>query len=340
MKKTHVMQAITMSLILSSCGDDDSEETGEVVDTFFLAASDLAKPTNIEQVEEFELASQLSQISSFYNNQPEDTSDDSAACFDKSFEAVRAVASDTQLKLGASLDLSNCLSEIVGANSNITLNAVAFTYKFFMEIDCPTGGLADFNGKSLGEMATAKFSCSEVSGRIDSQTNSSVDFSTSAAGVEIRSVQNTITSAYRGSDSPGKCKVTVAGDLETNVDCVQINVTRATTSNTNNGETTETHKDEWLKIVWGSDAVSGSNETDIWRQSGTAQVEFNNWTGTLTYSNKDVAPTYNLSNGTATAEGSLTATAGLQLQQLQLEKNSNTVRSISERMNTLLRSVF
>ena len=67
-------------------------------------------------------------------------------------------------------------------------------------------------------------------------------------------------------------------------------------------------EEDYIKVIPSTALTyTTADETSVWFSSGVFTTTINDWTGSLTFSAADTAPTYTLSNDVQTITGSLIA---------------------------------
>jgi hypothetical protein len=110
------------------------------------------------------------------------------------------------------------------------------------------------------------------------------------------------------------CKTTWNGDQGTMAECnhvessvVKFNTPRASDRNA------DPFTFVWHSAIRFLDQPTEQNSKGPWYPSGTQKLTFNEWSGTITYTGSNTAPTINMSNGTSTVATRLPYGAGANL---------------------------
>jgi len=249
----------------------------------------------------------LSATSELYNNQP--PAPKPSPC-DSLFDSIKIQANKASVLVTGTVDITSCTQQRLSADADAgtTWTVTSATAKFYMYATCSAGDFSPLDGKNVKNLSTTSPSerparyCTNSTGVFDTQT-------TINANVTVSGTNSTVTIAiasHEGSADGGPCPVTgTSTDSSYDDSCVYVE--KSDTTITTSGTTTKT--EDFLKLSFKGVTYDMSSGTSVWYKFGTMAVTYDNWTGSLTYSDSGVAPSYSLTpTGGAAVIGTLTVT--------------------------------
>ena len=131
----------------------------------------------------------------------------------------------------------------------------------------------------------------------------------SANGETISVAIKSNSKNYQGTEILTACTKSKEGSTWTiSDDCIYVDISE---SDSSFGTTSTSSQKNYTRLS-SAGLLAQDDKTSLWYSSGTINAIINDWTGTLTYSAADAAPSYELTDpsGTTTS-GTLTARTGL-----------------------------
>jgi len=291
------------------CGKNSDSSSPIAPGTSVVAVADLAATSGftMNTPAQADALAFLSAESELYNNQP--PAPKTSPC-DSAFDLIKTQANQASALINATVDVTSCKQQELSANADAgtTWTVTSATAKLYGYKTCTAGDLSFLDGKTLKDLSTK--SPSDI--LVQHCTKSTMVFDTQNtlnANLTISGTNSTVTYAtttHEGSAGGGPCPHTGASHNSSYDDsCVYVEKSDITI--TTNGTTTKT--EDLLKLTFNGVTDDMSSATSVWHKFGTIAVTYDNWTGSLTYSDSGVAPSYSLApTGGAAVTGTLTVT--------------------------------
>lgn len=310
LKRTYLFPVCALMMITTSCGkdkDEDAESIDEPITAPFLTAAELSLPGNLEDFSKTEMLAEISEESSIYDNQPADNEADN--CLDTILNSTTVSGSANEIIFGRKIEVTECMTEIISDPDNPTKieSALLSMYGAFK---CPGVDLTPYIGKTWKDIEGLSISDSCGSGA-SSLLNMKTEVRMKAVNEENSLTTNFKVINFQGTADLTPCERSSDGTNYTNANtCIEVTSNQYSDTVLNGKAAPEVLQNEFLKFS-SADLKTQVKGEAVWHVGGKIDVTYNDWTGTLSYSAADQAPTYKFTKGTETAEGSITATAGL-----------------------------
>ena len=299
-----------------ACNKDDkgSAKSAAAIDPF-LTAKDLTPDDGVMALSQGDAQDALDSDSSLRDNEPDkpDTSD-SGKCFTDVFDKVKLVAAGDSFSVSTTVDLKDCMSAAKDfqpkSGSTFTVTTAKMRLQFVGT--CPGADLGSLNGatsKNIGKNPAVQKAC-ETSGTRTSTANSVFDFNYELA-ITVNGTKTTTTATHHTTGAQmtaalGGCTETFAAGVWTGgSDCLKVDKDTTTTTTTEGTSPPKVKTDVSYTKLLPSGLKSTSGGTDLWYSAGKTAVTYNDWTGSVTYSGATAAPAYSITNGKATATGTV-----------------------------------
>jgi hypothetical protein len=295
-----------------------SDAAGTTTGAFITPATFTAATPTALTVDEVKTA--INDEDNLYDNEPSSGSgtpppsgdpseaDPMDTCMSENQPKLTVVGTET-LSVAADVDLLTCFrAKLPPAGSGSIDNSSAFKIKFQVNFTCPGSDLTSLTGKTFADISDDNGSglpsvledkCkNSASVKIFSNIEFNADLTlTDASGQKVRN-SSKMTAAQFTKDG-GACELVKTADGYTLNGCIDATLT------VNEGPdplTGNNVKKTNLTILEASNLVDLKATTAAWFNGGAFKATFNNFTGTITYTNSTTAPTY-----TMTAAGGLSA---------------------------------
>jgi hypothetical protein len=281
---------------------------------FFLTAADLT-PGTLYTMSAADLASELDDEGSFFDQRPEsdDPTEDDSSCVEDALGALKVEASGDRMTISGSLDLSSCLDGLLGGADASGLD-LALTMKMYVEAQCEGADLSMYDGQSIIDIADSARDLDELCDgtfRMRNHLSSRTVLSGSAtfSGQTITLDTDTTSAAALQTTDGGPCVRTVSGDETTFEDgCVET-THEVNTRDRSNGMASEKDGKDGISVLRYVGLRGTRAGEHPYFTGGAMEVTLQNWTGTMTYTDAETAPTWSMSDGTETQTGTFDGTA-------------------------------
>lgn len=299
-------------VVLWSCGDsstkNDSPTTSKKVSSPFLEFSQFDPPsaTNAKILTSSQVLAKIHGNSDLMDDTPDDDSDE---CSDEILGATLS-AEDDKLTYGVDLDLSACFEKVFAKDlTDFDLVALKVLFKFYFEIQCDGADLSSYDGQSFKDVSEAE---DDIVGCEDATTGSTLSHTQSTFEMTIKSQKEpfveierkTLTLSIDSGPKGKACLSTRSGDLSTGEDgCLSISKDTFQSSKVDGEADDDEGKVHYSKIV--KNALVSAKGDNRWYTGGAMKVTFDNWTGDVTYTDATTAPTFTITDGTETENGSV-----------------------------------
>ncbi|MBM4251836.1 MAG: hypothetical protein FJ146_07680 [Deltaproteobacteria bacterium] len=274
-----------------------------VDDGGFLKLSDLEAPAGhgVNILSDVDLVESLRRNTGLYNvfpsmnavpagDVPADresvTNDSSEDCL-KPQHSAKWVANKLSAKLAYAIDTSECEKK---KNTDLTYNKYTSVVRAYMYLTCEGGDLSAMNGKTQAEIADSPL-CPQLQRRFEFRSDVESD-GVNAEGIQIKTKVSNIV--FMGSKDLGGCKIKHVDNKQIlSDDCIDVTMTAFSTSAEYEGvEVFNSKTYDLEKLSYKGVVDDMSSQDNIWHESGSIDIEKNNWAGTITYAGSKVNPTY------------------------------------------------
>ena len=295
-------------------GNGNGGGAGAAPSGFFLTAADLT-PGTVYALSADDLASELDAEGSFFDQRPEsdDPSEDDSSCVEDALGGLKVEASGDRMTISGSLDLSSCLDGLLGGADASGLD-LALTMKMYVEAQCEGEDLSMYDGQSITDIADSARDLDELCDgtfRMRNHLWSHTVLSGSAtfSGQTITLDTDTTSAAALQTTGDGPCVRTVSGDEVTYEDgCVET-THEVNTRDRSNGMPSEKDGKDGISVLRYVGLRGTQAGEHPYFTGGAMEVTLQNWTGTMTYTAAETAPTWSMSDGTDTRTGTFDGTA-------------------------------
>ena len=285
-----------------------------------LGAADLTLSSGyrFNEVTQSSLIASMNKDGRLYNNQPQPpaaptTPDVFARCL--TFGDITVESTKTSLKLYKSIDVSDCFKN---SESNPVVRPVFFkaTWKYYIYLTCTSKDLSSLNGKKISDLAADpknadSFGCTNGT-RLEQTLFESDTTEVTADGTRVahlRALSHTGTVDFQACGFSSSGTTAKQGD-----DCIDFSKSEfdaKDTSSVNGSAVSETKTADISQYTYNGVTDDHSADTNVWHNTGKIGVSYNGWTGNVTYSGSNTAPSYSFKKTSTSAPttGALTATA-------------------------------
>jgi hypothetical protein len=226
--------------------------------------------------------------------------DDFYTCLSNKLDTAKLHADKVNIEIDAKFDLMDC-----SMGDTVTLSKAEL--KFRMWIGCPDGDVEDLDGKTLLQASEVETDCGEhMDHQVMFNFSLDMDYTTTVetqAGEQINIAVDTLSIDALQTASGKPCEQNHSGSTYTLSDRCQT-VEKYTSLSNVVGSTSQGSMEDYTRLGFRSLTVEDSGDP-TWYSSGSMDVVVNNWTGSLTFGGATTAPTYSLTDGTNTVEGTI-----------------------------------
>lgn len=317
---------VASALGLASCRNiqdklkkSDSEErqaeAAAVTDESFVSSDQLSKGGNLRTLTASEVQNEINGTAGLYANKPKKPAKalDAASdkCFDDRLAAMKFHASGKKGYFASTFDFSDCLRQSFASPSSeqaIRIDALAFTLRFLIRLECTTDDLTAFDGKSLNEMKAAagdpsgadRPPCKDYKSLFQSSMQVNFKLSSTAVGESNSIEQETTTISAQAQADGSLCHYKAEGNkVMLDGDCVEASRDTFQVDKVNGRSGGKEGKEEIKKIVL--KAVVEGPAKPTYFETGSADMTLNDWTGSVTFAGGENAPTWSMKSGAKTA---------------------------------------
>ncbi len=283
---------------MAGCGQNDGGgSASSAVTAAFLTMADVTAGAHVNPLTSTAMKKKLDDTDDFYDNSPDDNSD-TAKCTTAKVNAMKIKATTTQLTVGETLDMSECLD--AASFKDFSSHQATLTLKFFGLYTCDGADLSQFDGKNFGDItgadsAFSKLPCTAETTLFNSTGESAIsgkilDSSKKEHTVDYRSIYYN----YTGNASAGPCHRVIAADAATSDDgCLSISRS-LNLKDTDDDKATETQGFEDYTRLETVSLVAQRSGNPLFYKSGKFKVQINNWNGEMTYVDIKTSPTWSM----------------------------------------------
>jgi hypothetical protein len=326
MKNVMLLSGISLlAVVASACGKKDDGGGATTTGSFITPATFTSVTPTALTVDEVKY--EIGKADELYDNAPGSTSsstntpntpstsnDPMTQCMNENQPKLAVIGKET-LNISAEIDLAACLkSKAAAAGQTPTSGQIptddsgAFKLKLVANFTCPGADLSALAGKTIEELDKGDESGSGLPSLIEEKCkdlpslklfmNSEFTLAgTQTSGTQKVSFSFKKASAMFNKDGSACELVKVTGGYKMN-GCINADLSDVQTPD---------EKKTNLQILEATDLVDLDSSTATWFNGGSYKATFNNFTGSISYTDSSSAPTYSL-----TASGGLTATGTLQ----------------------------
>jgi hypothetical protein len=264
----------------------------------FLTAADFVVPTTTNEIEQTELTDKINNSSTFYDNEPVDPEPpttgepsgetDTNPC---SIDAKIAAAGDT-LSLKYDIDLAPCLSKNATSLQGSTL---IHREKLYMKMTCVGVDLSSYNGKDMDDLPDGGLDtiCSTAT-TVSVLSNMVIEYAFTVIEGDKTVTNQHLMKSGMFADDGSACSYIVAADGSYTINgCNDYYISNAVFGPESTTSTDYKH--------FKSNNLKGKTN-GLYYTGGSYAFAFNNWNGTMTYTDAATAPTW-----TATSKSGGTA---------------------------------
>ena len=291
--------------ILSNCSLFDKEKKNESADASAnpnpsASIADISVPPaeSLKQVSEADIEFELASMQSFFQSpELDDTSvsegdEDFDDPFAKKLDSLKIQAQGNELIIKGEIDVD--INDFTSAEEASIYEKYASKLKVLFHIICATSDLSHYNGLPSSTLNDERLCLDDAWTKTRSEVQS--NFEVSFNGTEIKSQSNHANFGPEG----GFCRLTKNGDSITTSD--QCSIIEKTFHETKGAQLVNGEYSFFKMTTSGLN--HGTNPSDQWYASGSADIQINNWQGSVAFTGSQQAPTYKLNNGQETVEGS------------------------------------
>jgi hypothetical protein len=303
---------VATALLGSGCQEEPAEEK-EGAGAPFLALSDFTS-TALDDLSADDVGFELSGEFDFEAD-PKDSADDGHI---NHCEAVtsspKISASADRMAVMLDADMVECTKKnadepAVAGEAGSKVTVAAASLKIFVEVVCAGGDMSKYDGKSVADLEDTKLDpCFDAGGTtsttlVHTEQISDLTYEiTDSSGAKFDPVRvNHRAIAVTGASATEGCVRRREGDLiRSEGSCLAYSLSQ---------DLDEPNSDVLMKL---SKSGLSFKDDDAYFRSGKIDIELNGWTGAMTYTSPTEAPTYSLTKGGQTADGSYRNLAEMQ----------------------------
>lgn len=307
-------------LLVAACSKEETKQDAASGSTgAFLTSADLSPGSLVTPLDKSSVLFSLNSESDFINHEPEASGSGSASgsssgddCTGDAIDTLVVKADADSLTVDGSIDLKTCMVAQLNDNAVATATVELASMKIAFAIACPGSDFSSYNGKTMAAISddpNIEHLC-EAGPTRTSLANHELKMNyttTTTAETLTISTKNTIRSLHSSSSPTNTaCTSTLAGNTwTTDTGCTAISRLISSKITTTTGQATKTEDSEdYTKLVM-TNLTENNDSTSKWFTGGKFDVTFNDWTGSVTYTNATTAPTYSLTRGSETLTGTL-----------------------------------
>lgn len=284
----------------------------------FMGQSDL-KPPEGEQVVVLDESDFVLRLTKHYDHFRQEKYEDDTGPAESEYEEmldaipIKGTKSD-EILIEAVLDLTGPLEDEFNKMPDFSRFKMAAsvnkaTVKVYTWIQCEGVDLSSLHGKKSHNVGIDidKMCASANSKKILGNMSYYADFKMTISDGDFSFVREEIVEDIFGlmDEKGGACSFVSDGDeYYLSNGCVEIEKT-VNHKKLFDGQKEDDHgKINFFKKVFRSIKENKKNDSDSWYHAGVFESQIENWTGTVTFTDANVAPTYSFSNGTINKSGS------------------------------------
>lgn len=309
----------------------------------FVKPADLEAGPNLETYSKSSVIYFMSD-SAFYAHKPQnkaqrasqnDSEDGSdwVSCYIEKYQNMKFKAVGDYLYVDEELDLSDCeeklmlgLLDMYYGDNDLKIEEKIFTQKtkFFTMLKCENGDFKQFDGKTLKEASEMTDDWDEnymetlcpKEGKRELISNSkatvyhkySYSYVENSNRVSMTAESEDRTLSAEMTAKGKSCVVNINDGVVAKEDgCIALEKRQHIINKENDVEKEDMGKEEYSRIEY-KGITEVPDTSAVWYSSGQIMFQKGDWKGTVTYKDKDTAPTYKMTNGTESAEGQLNST--------------------------------
>jgi hypothetical protein len=268
----------------------------------FLAVADISKGSKVNTIVKANLDSEVKNISSFYDDDP--TTDSNADCVPKLMNKLTIKSYGSYIGVGAEIDITSCMSELF---NDPDIKVAPSSLRIAFQGGCDNEDFSKLDGKTFED-----FDKMEGTGCLNAtKLNELLNMKITMAGAGSKLGQNiafeSVSFLATATATMQPCTSTVSNEVRTHADgCLRTDRSVWSTYKINGTPGPLEGTEDFSQLE--SSGIVQAKGNNTWYQSGKMKTTINNWTGEVAYRGTTTAPTYNMSNGSETATGSLNAT--------------------------------
>jgi len=314
--KIQMVSVFSLALLAVACSKKESG--GASTTGAFLKPADFSNLT-FDQLSGTDALKGLKESSAIYDNKPDtastptgdgdsDDNDPFEACEKKNQPTIKIVDGST-INVDANIDILQCLKEQAASSGQAgggsqSVDGGQFAMRFVFNITCPGADFSEFQGKKIDEIGLGvddslpspiESKCRALES-IKTFVNASFILKSPETGDKAFEVNMKMAQFTKEGDACTQTKV--AAGYQSN-GCLTMNY-----SAVNFGGMIKKN----LTVFESSNLLNGASSTATWFAGGAYKVSINNFTGTLTYTGADTAPSYSLTGAGETLTGNLNNT--------------------------------
>lgn len=305
--RSNFVLGLALTCLASCKGDDKTNRLGNTASAK-LEASEILPPSDLPlltadqakatlnastYIENDRGSNKTSLLETPVANDGETTEVDLAElCLDQMINEIVIHASQDTLVVDQTFDFRSCLIEKAASKGNITVDITEASASYYILSSCEGADFSSFNGKKLSEAGEIPETCAgKISYQLTSRSRSQVTVTTDGTP----HVYNTETVDSQSLADGSPCEASLTNGLRVENQCISImkHIDYGTPANT------RYTKFESKDLAW-ADAETGS-----YYNSGTLSLIVNDWSGTLTYAGRQTLPTFVMTRGEETVNGSI-----------------------------------
>lgn len=314
---------LALALNVSCSKDDESDsKLAPAPEAPFLTTEALAQPSAVSALSATEVKDELENNRSYFENSDatfslEDSSeveegateeasaDPESKCLQDIYKSTKVKVIDrSKVIFSVSYDLSSCFAEMQSSGSEPTQGAqLKFTESkglLYGELSCEGSDFSALDGKSITDLEGDTSTQTCATKRTYLLNSSASTKGEVVYGEKTYNFDSTYASAESTADNQACVNEVKDGVYSALGSCRRVDIT---VSNYNGQTEASFFMTESKDLKW--------ELNKPWFSSGSMSVMLNDWSGTVTYTGSDAAPTYTLTKGGETVSGSFSSTAAL-----------------------------
>lgn len=300
MSYVRLISGLLLLSLAMACGkkDDDSgtapaeDTSGKLEKSELVAPADISVMSKTVLQDEFDYSNYLVPRSSV----------PSIGCSAEQISQTKISVLGNSLRVSRTVDTHQCYVDYLNGLGGVG-TTVSSSASVYSEIVCTGVDVSSFNGTEAKNFDPNTICVNGYSYLENLRANANV--TSNVQGQPLTFIYSSVAAKSTADNQP--CIVTLLdANTFTENGCVEIETAVDTGTEKYSDYLKRTHKN----LVW----TKGADVS--WYTSGSMDLAINNWTGAITYSGAASNPTYSLTNGSETLNGSFTASALKAMSQL------------------------
>lgn len=292
--------------------DDDKGQDAAQVNQTFVTVADVNASANTRSLAAGDIRSVVNKASELYANMPKDSNESDDACTNALFEPIKFHSNGKSGYVGGTLNFDACTKGAFSKVSALEVNKISLNFRFLVRIDCSDGDLSSFEGKSyieLTKIAESSFPCHDYTTTQQSTTQTTLAYSYTVSGQKYSQTEESTVYSLSAKQDGTPCHLKYDGaNITMEGECVHSSRKIYKIANENNKTSDKEGREDVNRFILNA-VKQGVSGKPTYYTSGSAGLTVNDWSGSLTYSGADKAPSWTMKKGTQTISDTLIPTS-------------------------------